>query len=126
MKVIKLRKNLIDIPFENENGETILLLHFDRTDDNVKRLYESFETLQKKLAAFEAIEKEGKDPDFDEQKKFVKETCDSILGAGAFDKIYKLNPSVIIVASYLYQIAIGIKEELEEEDLKTVESKYLK
>jgi hypothetical protein len=49
-----------------------------------------------------------------------------MLGEGSYEKMYKLNPSVVIITQYLYMIALGIKEELESEDLKAVESKYLK
>ena len=118
MKAIQLKKTVLDIPFE-ENGKTVLTLHFDRSDDNRKRFYGLFKEMQG------VIDNLSDDASVDEQISIVKRLADGILGDGAFDKMYNLNQSVLIVAQYLFQIAIGIKEELEAEDLKAVEDKYL-
>ena len=120
MKTIQLDRTVIDIPFE-QNGEVVLTLHFDRSDENVKK----FNKLQKELnTKMNQLEKR-KDLPIEEANKVIKEIADGILGEGAFDAMYKLNPSTMIVAKYLYLIAIGIKEELEAEDFKAVEDKYL-
>lgn len=123
MKPIQLRKTTIDIPFLDDKGNEQLVLHFDRSDENIKRLYASFDDIQNKAKAFE---KENYEDDFEEATAFVKETMDSILGEGSFDKVYALSPSIFIVVTYFYQLAIGIKEELELEDLNAMEAKYLK
>lgn len=120
LKTIQLDKTVIDIPFE-QDGEVVLTLHFDRSDENVKK----FNKLQKELnTKMNQLEKR-KDLPIEEANKVIKDIADGILGEGAFDAMYKLNPSTMIVAKYLYLIAIGIKEELEAEDLKAVEDKYL-
>lgn len=120
MKAIQLDRTVIDIPFE-QDGEVVLMLHFDRSDENVKKFYELQEELQTKI---DGLEKQ-KDAPLAEANKIIKKIADGILGDGAFDAMYKLNPSTMIVAKYLYLIAIGIKEELEAEDFKAVEDKYL-
>ena len=120
LKTIQLDKTVIDIPFE-QDGEVVLTLHFDRSDENVKKFYKLQEELQTKI---DGLEKQ-KDAPLAEANKIIKKIADGILGDGAFDAMYKLNPSTMIVAKYLYLIAIGIKEELEAEDFKAVEDKYL-
>lgn len=122
MKVIQLKKNVIDVPFQNEDGNIVLTLQFDRSDAHVKEFYALFEGLEKKI---KRLEKNQEEPSWDEAEVTIKEMSDGMLGQGSYDKMYELNPSVAIVAGYLYIIAIGIKEELEAEDLKAVEDKYL-
>lgn len=123
MRAIKLVTNTIDIPFVDEKEKVLFTLHFDRTDENKKRLMKSFEELDQKMNNLTA---KGEDAvTIDEAVDFLKDTADKLLGSGSFDKMYEANPSFEIVAKYLYQIMIGIKEEFEEEDLKAVESKYL-
>lgn len=123
MRAIKLVTNTIDIPFEDEKGKVLFTLHFDRTDENKKRLMKSFEDLDEKMKELTA--KKEDEITLDEGVAFLKETTDELLGEGSFEKMYEVNPSFDIVAKYLYLIMIGIKEEFEEEDLKAVESKYL-
>lgn len=123
MKPIQLRKTTIDIPFLDDKGNEQLVLHFDRSDENIKRLYRSFDEIKKQAEVFE---KENTDDDFEEAAKFVKTTMDAVLGDGAFEQVYALSPSIFIVTTYFYQLAVGIKEELEQEDLQAAESKYLK
>lgn len=122
MKPIQLRKNTIDIPFINVDGTEAFTLHFEKTDANIKRI----ENTEKELKVL-AKEIEGKgESDLEDVKKFLKKTIDSILGDGSFQQLYNVNPFVATITTYFYQLAIGIKEELEQEDLQAVESKYLK
>lgn len=123
MRAIKLVKNTIDIPFVDENDKVIYTLSFDRTDENTKKLRKAMKELRGKIEEFDDME----ETEENEEKAvlFLKETADSLLGEGSFDKMYKVNPFVYAVARYLYQAMIIIKEETEEEDLKAVESKYL-
>ncbi|HJF87146.1 MAG TPA: hypothetical protein K8V88_06885 [Companilactobacillus farciminis] len=125
MNVIKLRKNVIEIPFQDENGKEILKLQFDKSDEHVNQFQKDFNSFTKRFGGLENTTVD-EDMEPEEVKEIVKEFTDSMLGEGSFDAMYKLNPSTMIVTQYVYQIAIGIKEELEEEDLKAVEDKYLK
>ncbi|MGF1918795.1 hypothetical protein [Enterococcus faecalis] len=122
MKPIQLRKNTIDIPFINVDGTEAFTLHFEKTDENIKRI----QNTEKELKIL-AKEIEGKEEaDLEDAKGFLKKTIDSILGDGSFQQLYDANPFVATVTVYFYQIALGIKEELEKEDLQAAESKYLK
>lgn len=126
MKPIRLRPTIIDIPFVNDQGEEILKLHFDRSDENIKRFFAAIPGIEKKV---EEIEKQAEEAEneadikFDEMA-FMKDIADSFLGDGAFEKIHALNDSVFTAAKYVMQIAIGIKEEIEEEDKRAVFDKY--
>lgn len=122
MKPIQLKKTVIDIPFMDEKGKEALVLHFDQSDEKIKRLYDSFDEIQ---SIAKKLEKEESD-NFEEIKDFLKKAIDSIFGEGSFDQLYAISPSIQIVAVYFAQMAIGIKEELEQEDIKSIEKKYLK
>lgn len=122
MKPIKLKKTTIDIPFLNEEGAEVLVLKFDRSDENIEALYRSFDDIQEQGERLESADAEV----LTAIKEFLEKTIDTIFGEGSFDKLYELSPSVNIVAVYFAQMAIGIKEELEAEDISSVESKYLK
>lgn len=126
MKPILLKSNKIEIPFQDANGNVVLTLWFDKGDEPLKRIEKEFEKLKETEEFLESKEPVSVDDTFEKAKQSIKQAADSLFGDGAFEKLYELNPSVNIVAHYIYQIAIGIKEELESETLKDVEQKYLK
>lgn len=119
MKPIEIRPTVLNIPFVDNDGNEILRLRFDRSDDNVNNFYSIIPEMEEKIREIE--ENPGKD--FDE-REFIRRLADSFLGDGAFDKIYEINKSTFTTAKYIYQIAIGIKEEMEDEDKKAVLNKY--
>jgi len=119
MKPIKARPTIIDIPFVDDNNNALFTLHFDRSDENVNEFYDKMSVMEEKIKKLE----ENPEIEFDE-KGFVKDIADSFLGNGAFEKIYSINNSTFSTAKYLFQIAVGIKEEFEEEDKKAVFDKY--
>lgn len=121
MKAIKLVTTKIEIPFLDKDGKEALKLYFDRSDENVERLYTNFESLKERAEEHQNSNEES----LASMREFLKDTTDSMLGEGSFDLIYDLTPSLNIIAVYLYQIAIGIKEELESEQLEALEEKYL-
>lgn len=121
MKAIKLVTTKIEIPFLDKDGKEALKLHFDRSDENVERLYTNFESLKERAEEHQNSNEES----LASMREFLKDTTDSMLGEGSFDLIYDLTPSLNIIAVYLYQIAIGIKEELESEQIEALEEKYL-
>lgn len=122
MKPIQLKKTVIDIPFVNSSGEEVLMLHFDRSQENIEKFDDVFKELSDKI---EQLEKQD-DVTWREAEDFVRSAMDSTLGEGAYDKVFEISPSINLVTTYFYQIAIGIKEELEAEDIEAIESKYLK
>jgi hypothetical protein len=119
MKPIKARPTIIDIPFVDENDNELFTLHFDRSDKNVNSFYDKMSGMEKTIKVLE----ENPEAEVDE-KEFIKKIADSFLGEGAFEKIYSINNSTFSTAKYLFQIAVGIKEEFEEEDKKAVFDKY--
>lgn len=122
MKPIQIRKTTIDIPFTDKEGNEVLTLYFDRSDESVKRLYEAFDDIQEQADKLQA----SNEQDSEKIKDFLQETIDILLGEGSFEEMYQLSPSLLVVATYFAQIAIGIKEELEQEDIQAIENQYLK
>lgn len=121
MKPIQLRSNFIDAGFKDSDGNIAFTIRFDRTDENIERLM-NFEK------EFEENNKEFNEETAtrEEKKEYVKNVVDSLLEKGSFDKLYNFNPSLEIVMNYLFEIVVGIKEDLEAENLKALENKYLK
>lgn len=126
MKPILLKSNKIEIPFQDDNGNVVLTLWFDKGDEPLKRIEKEFDKIKKTEETMKGEEFETIDAALEKGKESIKQAADSLFGAGSFEKLYELNPSIYVVADYVYQIAIGIKEELESETLNDVEQKYLK
>ena len=126
MKPILLKSNKIEIPFQDSNGNVVLTLWFDKGDEPLKKLEKEFEKIKETQKELEIVGDDDFESSFDKSKESIKQATDVLFGIGSFEKLYDLNPSISIVADYVYQIAIGIKEELESETLKDVENKYLK
>lgn len=122
MKPIQLQKTTIDIPFVDAKGKEQLVIQFDRSDENIKRLYASFDELEKAKNELSVTENEDI---FEDTRDFIKNMMDPIFGSGTFDKIYALSPSSLIVVVYFYKMAMALKEELEMDDFKNFEEKYL-
>ena len=120
MKPIQLRKNILDIVFNDDKGNEAFVLHFDRTDKNIERLKKFDDEFKKIAENFD----ENK-ATFEETKQFMRTITDGMIEDGAFDRIYSVTPSLQLVMVYLVQIVAGIKEEVEAEDIKAVEAKYL-
>ena len=119
MRPIKVRPTIINIPFVDEQGNELLVLHFDRSDENVNNFKNIIPKLEEKIKEID----ENPETDIDE-KEFMTELTDSFLGTGAFEQICSINNSVFTASKYVFQIAIGIKEEIEEEDKRAVFDKY--
>lgn len=120
MKPIKLKKNQIEIPFVDEEGETVLTLHFDKTDKNIDRFFKA------KDEVFGLDKEIGDTAEYSDSIEIVKKSYDAILGEGTFEKVYKINPSMPICLSYLLDIADGILENLMQ-DMRTEKiNKYIK
>ena len=126
MKPILLKNNKIEIPFQDADGNVVLTLWFDKGDEPLKKLEKEFEKIKETQKELEIVGDDDFEASFDKSKESIKQAADVLFGIGSFEKLYDLNPSISIVADYVYQIAIGIKEELESETLKDVENKYLK
>ena len=126
MKPILLKSNKIEIPFQDADENVVLTLWFDKGDEPLKKLEKEFEKIKETQKELEIVGDDDFEVSFDKAKETIKQAADALFGTGSFEKLYDLNPSISIVADYVYQISIGIKEELESETLKDIENKYLK
>lgn len=121
MKPILLKSNKIEIPFQDSEGKKVLTLWFDKGDKPMAKINEQFKKME-----YNYKDLKDEDVTIEDAKKVLAEATDALFGSGSFDKIYELNPSLYVVMEYIYQISIGIKEELESETLNDVQNKYLK
>lgn len=120
---IKIQTQKAEIPVELGD----LTFAFDVSDESVKQFRENAVKLQKELESLQVNEEDDKV--IAEAKDILNRGFTIMLGEGAFEKIYKLSPSVVIVMSYFTQIAEGIAEELDKmglsESQATKAKKYL-
>lgn len=96
---IQTEKPVIPIEIGDLNFE------FEVTDENIRRFYDSYDEVKKEL------EKVTGD-DFESTKQVIAKAFDYILGEGAFNKIYEVSPSLIIITKYFWSIVEGLEEEL--------------
>lgn len=104
---IKIQTNRTAIPVEL--GE--LRFEFDVSDESVNKFRKNASKIQQELAN---IDPENDEKAIDASKDILRRGFDLILGEGAFDKVYNLTPSVLILTKYLIEIAEGIDKELKE------------
>lgn len=112
---IKIQTQTPSIPIEIGD----LKLKFDMTDENIKRLYDSKDEVEKELETID-------DSDFEGMKKVLNKSIDFLLGKGTFDKIYDVSPSVIIIAQYFWQIIEGLEVEIMKKAGNTQQAKVQK
>lgn len=109
MKPIQIKKNYIEIPVQDDTGETLKIFKFEITDDSFKRIFNEFDEMKKK-----GKELEQSDLADDEANDYIKGAFNNLLGEGAYEFFYELNPSVVILMHYLITITSGIIEEVVE------------
>lgn len=54
----------------------------------------------------------GGEESLDRVKEVLRKGFDLILGEGAFDKLYDMTPSVVVLMKYFEQLAAGLTDEL--------------
>jgi len=120
MAVIKLKDNRVKFDFQNDNGEVIETIYFDKSDANVGRFMEKYKEIQN-------MQVDGADDyNIDKVKEEIKGYMNDIFGDGAFEKLYAINPSVLIVSTYFLEMATQIQEEIRKEQESEVVDKYLR
>jgi|SRR5690606_6915332 len=87
-----------------------LKFSFEVTDESVLEFRKKAVEIQKELEELKVDE--NKQEDLEACKDVLRRGFDLLLGDGAFEKIYELTPSVVILMDYLAQLADGINEEL--------------
>ncbi|MFW7409165.1 hypothetical protein ACODG4_04300 [Vagococcus fluvialis] len=122
MKPIQLKRTVIDVPFVDNDGNQLLLLHFNQEQENMENLEKVLSDLGTQVEKM----KDQEETSMSEYGQVIKSAFDSILGDGAYDQVYEISPNISFIANYLYQLAIGIKEEIEQEEVDIVKKKYLK
>lgn len=113
---IQLVSNEISFPFVDENDKTIYTVTFDKRDENIKRVL----NLQEELNQLEKIE------DIDEAKVLLEECVDSMFGEGTFTTMYKHNPSVQAVSTYVLALGKAIQEEYFKDTERSLLNKHTK
>lgn len=107
MLKINIKQDYIPIPFLDEGGNEILELRFYKTDENVQRILDYAKELEE-----ERKEEQDAEPNLEREKERAKKAIDATLGEGAFDKMYEISNSLILVNDYYAEITIGLMEEL--------------
>src|SRR5690625_3654060 len=100
---IKIQTKTTQIPIEIGDE---LTLHFDMSDDNIDKLFKAQEVFEKEVSKINNDDIEG-------LKEMLRKAYTLMLGNDAFDKLYDLSPSVVILTSYFLDIAKGIVDEVE-------------
>lgn len=119
MKPIRIQKNYIQVPFVDEEGNVVLELKFELTDDSLSVL------LNKQQEIKNMIVEQDDNEDTDFAKSQLAEAYNAILGEGTFDKVYEINPSVIVLTSYLIQITEGLLNEIMQKMKADAMNKYI-
>src|SRR5690625_1572670 len=112
---IKIQTKKAHIPIEIGD----LTLKFDMTDENIDRLYNTYEKMAEKFKDIETN-------DVESSKKVMKEAFDYILGDGAFDKVYALSGSILVTTEYFEAITNGIRDEVQKRTKQTNQKKVEK
>lgn len=122
MAVIKLQSNFIEFPFEDSDGNTVLTLKFDKSDDNIKKLEKSIEQFEKEEKKL--LNKEN--PKFEDGKKVFKKSVDSVFGEGSYEAMYAISPSTFTIKTYFTQMVEGIFNEINNDNAQQKLDKYLR
>lgn len=102
-----------------------LEFEFDTSDESIKNFDKSATEVMKELDKIKVDQED--ETSVEAVKDVLKRGFDLFLGDGAFDKIYEVSPSVVIVMQYFEQVAEGITEELNKMNLiQTSEEKVQK
>lgn len=118
MAVIRIKKNFIPIPFENENGEIEFELKFSMTDESIERLYSQAEEIDELV---NKIEDASEQDDKESAKEVLQKAIDAILGNGSYDKLYSHSQSLIITVEYYAEIIYLLVDELKKSKMKDLE-----
>lgn len=100
-------------------GDVELKFHY--TDDSMMEVRKTLLETQKEIGAIEG--KEWGEKEVEEAKAVLVDAMDAMFGEGAFDALYKMSPSVIVVLDYFRLMVDGIVEELNKKGLGNPDAK---
>lgn len=105
---IRIEEKKAEIPVEI--GE--LKFSFKVTDDAVLDFRKNSLAVMEELKGLQIKPDEEDETILEKVKEVLQKGFDTILGEGAFKKIYDMTPSVFLLMRYFEQLATGLAEEL--------------
>ena len=104
---IRIEEQKPEIPVEI--GE--LKFTFKVTDEAVLNFRKESLRLKEELEKIQEAEED--EMNVEKVRELLRQGFDAFLGEGAFEKIYEMSPSVVVVSRYFAQLVLGISEEIE-------------
>ena len=104
---IRIEEQKPEIPVEI--GE--LKFTFKVTDEAVLNFRKESLRLKEELEKIQAAEED--ETNVEKVRELLRQGFDAFLGEGAFEKIYEMSPSVMVVSRYFAQLVLGISDEIE-------------
>ena len=84
---------------------------FKVTDEAVLNFRKESLRLKEELEKIQAAEDD--ETNVEKVRELLRQGFDAFLGEGAFEKIYEMSPSVMVVSRYFAQLVLGISDEIE-------------
>lgn len=104
---IRIEEQKPEIPVEI--GE--LKFTFKVTDEAVLNFRKESLRLKEELEKIQAAEED--ETNVEKVRELLRQGFDAFLGEGAFEKIYEMSPSVMVISRYFVQLVLGISDEIE-------------
>lgn len=104
---IRIEEQKPEIPVEI--GE--LKFSFKVTDEAVLNFRKESLRLKEELEKIQAAEED--ETNVEKVRELLRQGFDAFLGEGAFEKIYEMSPSVMVVSRYFTQLVLGISDAIE-------------
>ena len=104
---IRIEEQKPEIPVEI--GE--LKFTFKVTDEAVLNFRKESLRLKEELEKIQAAEED--ETNVKKVRELLRQGFDAFLGEGAFEKIYEMSPSVMVISRYFAQLVLGISDEIE-------------
>ena len=90
-----------------------LTFEFDMGDTSMKEVRKKCLEMQERATKLGDLIDESDDEKAEEiAEKYVKDSFEYLLGEGAYEKIYKLTPSIDILTDYFFQLVDGLQREM--------------
>lgn len=104
---IRIEEQKVEIPVEIGG----LKFAFKVTDEAVLNFRKESLRLKEELEKIQAAEED--ETNVEKVRELLRQGFDAFLGEGAFEKIYEMSPSVMVVSRYFAQLVLGISDEIE-------------
>src|SRR5690625_3375821 len=82
------------------------MIYIEIREDNIQKLIKAQETFEQEVSKIN-------NDDIDGLKEMLRKAYTLFLGEEAFDKLYEISPSVVILTNYFWSIVEGLHEEIE-------------